>query len=201
MNLNYQTSQDSSESYLNKHNSKVKEVFVGTTEHSLQELPNLEETQVFSSWLKSLYKKQFEKQKSEAVGTAKTSLTSSLNKVDLLVERLTLIGKLNRSEWLIGSQLASKIYAKIKPGKRAKYASIFAITLYIAHKFVVDHHIWYPKEFGQIVGIPTRELISLTQKYLIILDYRIPLAVDPNSNFLKNINTEKPFPQHMTRRC
>lgn len=180
MKLNSHRCNLSAEESIKNHISNTSKTLHRTEHGSLSELPNLEETEVYSSWLKLLYKKQAQRSQLVEIDSTIKSLKSSIMKVDLLIKRLTLVGKLSRSEWLIGSQLAKSIYSKAKPNKRTKYASIFAVSLYIAHKFVVDSDIWFPKEFGQIVGIHSKELISLTLKYLRVLEYRIPLTVNSN---------------------
>lgn len=56
----------------------------------------------------------------------------------------------------------------------------------ISHKFLVDTEIWYPKEFGTIIGVPAKELDLFMMRYLKIIEYRIPPCIEYDSTTVEN---------------
>lgn len=102
-----------------------------------------------------------------------------------MIQRLSHIAKLSAPEWLLAFKLSSKIFDLSEPSSNIKYAKIFAVTLYISHKFLIDTAIWFPEDFSEIIGIPTKYLKILVIKYLKQLDFKIALDIDFDLSELK----------------
>lgn len=166
------------------HSQKKKRI-----EFSKRDCPREDETKMYALWLKLLYEQQSRLGESHLSHKSENLLRSSCFYVDQMIKRLTIIAKLSAPEWLLAFQLSSRIFDLSEPTASIKYASIFAVSLYIAHKFLIDTAIWFPEEFSDIVGVPQEQLRLMVAKYLEELDYEIPLDIDYDlSELEKQVN-------------
>ena len=123
---------------------------------------------------------QFTKEPSETPHLSemfKCSLMPSIHFSDF-VERFKRYGEIRDQVFTLSFILIKRVMKEVEVDSALYVHKLFAVALFISHKYLVDTEVWFLETFSELAGIPKKDLEKMELHLMTeVLDFRVYASV------------------------